>query len=249
MASFGKGIPDQIKRLSVVVILVLAAFFIGRMLLIPRDFGRYDHFRASALFDVASQEVEFAGQDICTECHDDISSQKANGYHQGLSCETCHGPAAKHTESPDEVTPFKPSGREYCPICHAYLASRPTGFPMIIVESHNPMKACTVCHNPHDPKPPQIPRGCEACHAEIARTKAVSHHVYIPCTRCHQTPEEHKVNPRTYRPDKPKTREFCGACHAEGSTEAPEAIKIDISTHGGRYVCWQCHYPHLPEAR
>ncbi len=22
---------------------------------------------------------------------------------------------------------------------------------------------------------------------------------------------------------------------------------IDVDTHGGRYLCWQCHYPHLPE--
>ena len=24
---------------------------------------------------------------------------------------------------------------------------------------------------------------------------------------------------------------------------------VELATHGGRYVCWQCHYPHYPEGR
>ena len=32
-------------------------------------------------------------------------------------------------------------------------------------------------------------------------------------------------------------------------THDREALKIDVTSHGGRYQCWQCHYPHLPEGR
>ena len=27
-----------------------------------------------------------------------------------------------------------------------------------------------------------------------------------------------------------------------------EAPHIDMTEHGGRYLCWQCHYPHYPES-
>ena len=26
-----------------------------------------------------------------------------------------------------------------------------------------------------------------------------------------------------------------------------EIPRVDMATHGERYVCWQCHYPHSPE--
>jgi nitrate/TMAO reductase-like tetraheme cytochrome c subunit len=103
------------------------------------------------------------------------------------------------------------------------------------------------CHNPHQPEPPHVPEECRACHGQIARMKAVSPHVLLPCTRCHNTPVQHKITPRTVLPDKPRTREFCGSCHAEGAPSPKEIRRVDLQTHGGRYLCWQCHYPHSPE--
>jgi DnaJ-class molecular chaperone len=105
------------------------------------------------------------------------------------------------------------------------------------------------CHNPHDPKPPHTPEECSACHAEISRVKAISHHSQLLCTRCHETGEEHRVNPRSVRPSKPASREFCGECHATGAESPREIPKVDLETHGFGYVCWQCHYPHDPEAQ
>ena len=81
------------------------------------------------------------------------------------------------------------------------------------------MKPCASCHNPHDPKPPTAPKECSACHGEIARMLAVSHHVRLECVTCHEVPPEHKVTPRAVRPTKPQTREFCGKCHAEDGPE------------------------------
>ena len=107
---------------------------------------------------------------------------------------------------------------------------------------------CIQCHDPHDPKPPETPRECSACHAEIARTKAISHHVGLECTTCHVAPDEHRVTPRTNRATKPAGRQFCGTCHGEDS-EIKGSLKVDLATHGGRYQCWQCHYPHMPEVK
>jgi len=68
------------------------------------------------------------------------------------------------------------------------------------------------------------------------------------CTTCHTVPDRHKTEPRSAAPSIPQRREFCGTCHAK---DAPEknAPKVDIPTHGSPYLCWQCHYPHLPEGR
>ena len=84
--------------------------------------------------------------------------------------------------------------------------------------------------------------------AQIASTG--SPHGTLPagleCTTCHTTPEGHKVTPHSVLPTKPVTRDFCGTCHSteSGAAGVPH---VDIRTHWETYLCWQCHYPHLPE--
>lgn len=241
-------LPEQFKRLSIPVALLIVSFILTRHLLIPSDFGKFGHYRASAVDEIIAQDIKYIGHTACEDCHDDVMEAIGHSYHRNVMCEVCHGPAAAHIEDPSGNQLPAPRERGYCPLCHEYLPSRPTGFPQIVSESHNPMRACVSCHNPHDPKPPSPPKECEACHAEIARTKALSHHAYIPCIKCHETPEEHKVSPREYRPKTPTSRDFCGGCHAEDAPSAKDVSKIDMATHGERYICWQCHYPHLPEA-
>ena len=243
----GEKVPDQVKRLLIPVVVVIAAFVVMRHFLVPSDFGKYGHYRASAIDDVISLEIKYIEHTVCEDCHDDIVDMKKMSYHRDVACEACHGPAAAHTEDPDGNKLQAPRERGYCPLCHEYLPSRPTGFPQIVSESHNPRRACISCHDAHDPKTPEAPKECEACHAEIASTKALSHHIYVSCTRCHETPEEHKVRPRDYHPEKPITRGLCGECHAESAPAQKEIPRVDLATHGERYVCWQCHYPHLPE--
>jgi ribosomal protein S27AE len=132
-------------------------------------------------------------------------------------------------------------------LCHGYNPSRPTGFPQIDPVTHNPLKPCISCHNPHAPEPPHTPEECGACHGQIARTKAVSHHADLPCTRCHETNQQHKIAPLTSRPTKPVARAFCGQCHAPDAKSDKDIPRVDMASHGERYVCWQCHYPHSPE--
>lgn len=242
------SLPEQVKRLTVVLVVLLVAFLPVRRMLVPSDFGKHGHYRASALEEAAALPTVYAGHVVCNDCHDDVVSIKSASYHANVACETCHGPALAHTEDPDSVVPPAPRARDFCVLCHEYLASRPTGFPQITSVSHNPLKPCIECHNPHDPVPPQTPRECTACHAAIARSKAASHHVYLECTRCHTAPEEHRISPREYRPTKPTTREVCGECHSKDAASDPRIPRVDLATHGEQYVCWQCHYPHDPEA-
>ena len=49
------------------------------------------------------------------------------------------------------------------------------------------------------------------------------------------------------QPTRPTDREFCGTCHADATWEATGVPQVSLSSHGERYLCWQCHYPHFPE--
>jgi DnaJ-class molecular chaperone len=241
-------IPEQIKRLAVVIGVIVAGALVTRFFLIPRSLIARDLHQAATVQRELVKPVKLAGSDTCRTCHEDEFVKKSKSFHRNLACEGCHGPAANHAEDPGAVKPFAPRDRKFCPVCHAYDASRPTGFPQINPTIHNPLKPCISCHNPHDPVPPRTPQACSACHAQIERTKAVSSHALLVCTTCHTVSEQHKRAPRTALPTKPETREFCAKCHGKDSPEM-EPPKIDVSTHGGSYLCWQCHYPHLPEGR
>ncbi|MBU1100885.1 MAG: hypothetical protein KKA84_10835 [Bacteroidetes bacterium] len=244
-----KSIPEQVIRLAVILVIIVVVFVIVRAELVPDDFGELGHYRKGAVDEIASLELKYAGQETCEMCHDDILETKSNGYHRSVNCEVCHGPSAKHSEAPDEFLPSAPRKRDFCPVCHEYLPSRPTGFPQIVSASHNPVKPCITCHEPHNPVPPETPHECSACHAEISRVKSISHHAYLECKTCHEVPEQHKLDPRGNAASKPATREFCGKCHAEENEDYPGVPQIDLAEHEPRYVCWQCHYPHMPEAK
>lgn len=238
--------PQQVPRLIAVLVVLVGGLLVARYFLVPPTFGKSGHFREAAIDSVLATPVRYAGQAACVECHDDVGETKADSRHRGLSCEICHGPAAVHAEDPDALQPPAPRERGYCPLCHGYNASRPTGFPQIDPVSHNPLKPCITCHDPHEPVTPHVPEECSACHGQIARTKAVSHHAALPCTQCHVAPEEHKTTPRQILPSKPEKREVCGTCHGLDADAIEEIPKIDMDSHGNSYVCWQCHYPHYP---
>jgi ribosomal protein S27AE len=240
---------QQITRLLIAFSLFIVALVTARHYLVPKTFGKLGHYRAAAIDDNVSRKIKYAGHEACAMCHEDIVKTHDSHRHANVACEVCHGPSAAHVEAPTDVRPQAPRERGYCPLCHGYNPSRPTGFPQIDPVTHNPMKPCYTCHNPHEPEPPRTPEECSACHGEIAKTKAVSHHALLPCTRCHQADTQHKISPRTSRPTKPSTRAFCGECHARDANAAKEIPRVDIATHGERYMCWQCHYPHFPELK
>ena len=239
--------PQQVPRLAVVFVVAVAALVIARRVLIPESFGDRGHYRALAVDSIAARDVKYAGHQTCALCHSGVAQVRADGNHRGVSCEVCHAPAASHASAPMDGKPTISRDRDLCVLCHAFSPSRPTGFPQIDSATHNPQLPCIGCHMAHAPEPPMVPRDCGACHGQIARQKAVSHHRSLDCETCHVAPEEHRMDPRSVRPSKPRDRSFCGACHAGGAVGG--IPQVDLGTHGTPYVCWQCHYPHFPEAR
>jgi hypothetical protein len=242
-------IPEQIRRLLIPFLIIVIVYLAARWILIPTDFGLLGHYRASSITTNTQKEIRYAGAEVCTECHDQLVAAKKQGYHRGVSCEACHGPALAHTQGPGNLKPAVTRTRTLCLLCHEYLPTRPTGFPQVISDSHNPTQPCISCHRPHEPKPPQPLKKCEACHAKIQRVLTLSNHSNLDCTSCHETPAQHYTQPREYPPKSMQNRQVCLRCHDKTNTGPREISRIDGATHGEKYLCWQCHYPHMPEAR
>lgn len=241
-----RKLPDPVARLLVLLAIIVGAIVYVYHFIVPQTYKDPNFQVASVIERETSREPKYAGASACVPCHEKEHNVKEAGYHRQVSCETCHGAARTHTEDPAGVRPPAPRDRRFCPTCHAYEYSKPAGFPQINPVTHNPLEPCIECHAPHDPRPPKAPTECEACHADVERTKALSHHARLECTTCHSTPEAHRTTPRLVKPEKPRDRAFCGICHGLGST-IPGAPKVDLETHEPKYTCWQCHYPHMPE--
>ena len=242
-------IPQQVVVLSAIAAVVVVSFFGMRALFVPESFGKYGHYRADAVDTVAKLPISYAGAKTCAECHDEEDNIKSQGFHRNVSCEVCHGPGAAHVDDPGTVKPSAPRERGLCPLCHNYSPSRPTGFPQIVTAQHNPGKPCMTCHKPHDPVPPNTPKDCSACHRGISSQKQVSPHATLECATCHQVPKEHSANPRAFVVGKPKENKACEMCHANKAAEPKGTIPQVAPEHAGRYLCWDCHYPHFPEGK
>jgi hypothetical protein len=246
MAENEEGLPRYIKTLIVLTVLAaLGILFVYSQL--PASLVDRNLHKKLTEERERARPISYAGIRQCGECHEEEHAAVKGSYHKDVSCEVCHGPAYAHTQD-QSVIPSVTRERKLCPLCHLYDPSRPTGFPQINPVTHNPMQPCVSCHNPHDPTAPETPQECRACHGGIVSMKSLSNHALLSCTTCHDAPEQHKIKPRSYKPSSPTDRKFRAKCHARGSQE-PAAPKVDVETHGEKYLCWHCHYAHMPEVR
>jgi hypothetical protein len=138
-------------RVAAVFLLGLAAFLGIRSLLVPRSFGRYGHYRANAIGEIAALPISYAGHQVCEGCHTDEAGMKSKGVHKGVACESCHGPQAKHADDPATVQPAKLDTTSLCPRCHQANIAKPKTFPQVDAPDHSGGAACNTCHQPHSP--------------------------------------------------------------------------------------------------
>ncbi len=144
--------PEQVKRLLILSVILVGSFLILRSFLIPDSFGEFGHYRGDALDDIQSLEVKYQGEAVCLDCHEDYGELKNEDLHAEISCESCHGPGWKHVEDPSAENIILPEGRAFCGLCHDKNAARDQRIvAQVDLNEHNTESLCVECHNPHAP--------------------------------------------------------------------------------------------------
>ena len=138
-------------RPALVLLAGVVAFLIIRAAVVPKDFGKYGHYRAGALDMIGARPISYAGRAECGLCHDLESKVHNGGKHAGVACEACHGPLAKHADDPVANVPKLPDVANLCRRCHEKDAAKPKGFPQVDTVAHSQGMLCDVCHQPHSP--------------------------------------------------------------------------------------------------
>ena len=143
--------PPQLKTLLPLLAVFICLFLVARHFLIPESFGKYGHYRANSMDEIAVLPIHYAGKSVCVDCHDSEAAKLASDLHSGLSCEICHGPGAKHADDPENNKLEKTGSRESCGRCHSINAARRIEIiHQIDIKTHNPEREnCIDCHNPH----------------------------------------------------------------------------------------------------
>ena len=138
-------------RPALVLVAGLGAFLVIRAAVIPKNFGKFGHYRPAALEMIRSRPIHYAGQDTCVLCHDDEAKARAAGRHAHVSCEACHGPLAQHANDPSSLKPKLPEVADLCRRCHEKDPAKPKTFPQVATVEHSGGMPCNSCHQPHNP--------------------------------------------------------------------------------------------------
>ncbi len=139
-------------RPALVLLAGLGLFLVVRGAIIPKDFGKYGHYRPGALAMIRERPISYAGHDTCAMCHEDEAKTKAEGKHAHVACEACHGPLAQHASDPGSVIPKLPEVATLCRRCHEKDAAKPKNFPQVVTAEHSGGMSCKDCHKPHSPQ-------------------------------------------------------------------------------------------------
>ena len=206
-----------------------------------------------------AQAIATVGEDTCLTCHDD----KRQGYEGTAhsvktdartpaakqSCETCHGPGAKHVGDPAanpliRFSKEKPSTvNAVCTTCH----SKQNHVLWQGSQHESRGLACTTCHSVHSPKSEdkQLKEVterelCATCHRDKISKLDRSGHMPVregkmQCTSCHNV--HGTTNVRLLRKGD-SISELCTSCHAE--KRGPYLWEHAPARDG----CQTCHDPH-----
>lgn len=173
--------------------------------------------------------AHFVGNQICYDCHTNITRQFAASPHAhltlenatvpgGVGCESCHGPGSKHVEAGGGRQFIINPGNEpqACLRCHLPVRAEfelPAHHP--VLEGH---MNCAQCHDPHGGdilKPSgglamaRLNEDCAQCHREQTRPFVFEH---------------------------PALREGCTVCHSpHGSVNRAMLTQADDN------LCFRCH--------
>ncbi len=210
-----------------------------------------------------NKPAEFAGSEACQLCHEDIykafqknphhavETDKKRGFEHN-ACESCHGPASKHTESvsaADIRQPAKLRPAETDRICLRCHQNQGTHTGRINSSHVKNEVSCVACHSIHKNgpyglvarKPPAVNELCAGCHQDVWASfqKPFKHRLpegAMSCVDCHNPHGgvlPHQV--QTARANEPG----CFKCH--GDKSGPFVFEhAPVRLEG----CTACHQPH-----
>ena len=154
---------SHVKRI-VLGLVVFAVFgLLGKMLLTPKSFGTYGHYRADTIEEEAQVEIRYWTNASCFSCHQHEADIHLKGRHKTISCEFCHGPYADHIKDGKKVgtLPVKRGEeiRVLCLRCHnKAIQARPEEvIKTVVMPEHLESQKvkvthiCNQCHNQHAP--------------------------------------------------------------------------------------------------
>jgi len=179
----------------------------------------------------------YVGSSTCQACHEDIFNAIAKSPHHeietvkryggdGKSCESCHGPGAKHAESADASlikNPAKLTAAEADKICLTCHRNEETHAGRLMSSHAKDAVACTSCHKVHADggahlvarTAPEINGLCRGCHLTVAAQ--------------FQRPFRHRV---------PENAMTCVDCHNPHGSIRPASGQIFAANEPG---CFNCH--------
>ncbi len=138
-------------RPALVLLAAVGVFLMVRAAVVPKDFGKYGHYRPAALDLVRQHPMAYAGQDTCVMCHDEEAKARAAGKHAHVACEACHGPLAQHADDPSPTSPNCPTWPTSAAAAMKRTPPNPAGFPQVATAEHSGGMLCNDCHQPHNP--------------------------------------------------------------------------------------------------
>jgi len=179
----------------------------------------------------------YAGSQACKMCHEEIynsfvktphfavETNKSRGW-AAMSCESCHGPGAKHAESGDAKEIRQPAklatleADRTCLACHLNYTAR---FGRIMAGHAKETVGCPQCHTVHGAagkklvvrKASDINAQCAACHLSV--------------WAAFQKPYKHRL---------PEGAMSCTNCHNPHSSNMPQSMRVAF---GNEPTCFQCH--------
>lgn len=204
----------------------------------------------------------YVGSDTCQGCHDDVSKAfQKNPHHavetngkrgwEGMACESCHGPGAKHAESTspaDIINPAKLAPARTDQSCLRCHLNQPTHVGRIMGGHAKNQVSCTACHSIHKgpqalrpTKFPVINEMCARCHTSVWAEfqKPYKHRLpegAMSCADCHNP--HGTMFPRSLRAVA-ANEPGCFRCH--GDKRGPFTYEHPPMKTDG---CWSCHEPH-----
>ena len=195
--------PKHIVRLLLLIGIFGIVAIGAKFYFTDKSFGIYGHYRADAVAEIAADAPIYQGAASCQSCHGERYAMWLKGVHKVVTCETCHGAAAKHPSAKPAAPPAPVDPRmrsriaaerldhvklmipadtvKLCTLCHEKTPGRPAMQKQIEVSSHAGAQQCVVCHNPHSPKlaAAGVPQAAKPGDVAAGRKKAAT------CANCH----------------------------------------------------------------